>query len=121
MEKFREEYPVKAILATVLIIALGITGISIWGAVHARRMAVSSTQILIHGTPVCVMQQAGEIRASVGICGATGGESREDSLGNGDGFDGGTPSPIEPRLVLPPGHPPVEFPPTLGEGRKILI
>ena len=101
----REGYPVKAILATALILALGITGISLWGAVHAQRMAVSSSQILIHGTPVCVMQYAGEIRASVGICGTPGGESREDG----------------PRPGLPPGHPPVDFPPALEEGRRILI
>jgi hypothetical protein len=101
----REGYPVKAILATALILALGITGISLWGAVHAQRMAVSSSQILIHGTPVCVTLHAGEIRASVGICGTSGGESREDGL----------------RPGLPPGHPPVDFPPALEEGRRILI
>lgn len=111
----------KAILATVLILALGITGISLWGAVHARRMAVSSSQILIHGTPVCVMQHAGEIIASVGRCGTPGGESREDGFGTGGGFHGGTPSPLEPRHRLPPGHPPVDFPPALEEGRRILI
>jgi hypothetical protein len=50
---------VKTILATALILALGITGISLWGAVHARRMAVSSSQIFVHGTPVCVLQRGG--------------------------------------------------------------
>ncbi len=111
----------KTILATALILALGITGISLWGAVHAQRMAVSSSQIFVHGTPVCVMQQAGEIIASVGMCGTSGGESREDDFGNGGVFHGGTPSPLEPRLGLPPGHPPVDSPPALEEGRKILI
>lgn len=111
----------KAVLAAAMIIALGITGISLWGAVHAQRMAVSSSQILIHGTPVCVMQQAGEIRASVGMCGTTGGESLEDGFGNEGGFHGGTPSPLGPRLGLPPGHPPVDSPPALEEGRRILI
>jgi hypothetical protein len=112
---------VKTILATALILALGITGIILWGAVHARRMDVSSSQIFIHGTPVCVMQLAGEIVASVGRCGASGGEPREDAFGNGGGFHGGTPSPIGPRLGLPPGHPPVDFPPDLAEERRILI
>jgi len=112
----REGYPVKSILAAALILALGITGISLWGAVHAQRMDVSSSQIFIHGTPVCVMQHAGEIIASVGRCGASGGESR------GDGFEnGGTPSPLGPRLGLPPGHPPVDSPPDLEEVRRILI
>lgn len=111
----------KAILATALILALGITGISLWGAVHAQRMAVSSSQIFIHGIPVCVMQQGGEIRASVGMCGTPGGESQEDGFGNEGVFHGGAPSPLEPRLGLPPGHPPVDSPPALEEGRRILI
>jgi hypothetical protein len=100
-----EGYPVKTILATALILALGIAGISLWGAVHAQRMAVSSSQIFVHGTPVCVMQQAGEILASVGMCGTLGGETLED----------------EPRLDLPPGHPPVDSIPEFEEGRRILI
>lgn len=117
----REGYPVKAVLATAMIIALGITGISLWGAVHAQRVAVSSSQIFIDGTPVCVMQQGGEIIASVGMCGTPGGESGGDGFGNGGGFQGETPSPIEPRLGLPPGHPPVGNPLDLEEGRRILI
>jgi hypothetical protein len=104
-----------------MIITLGITGISLWGAVHAQRMDVSSSQIFIHGTPVCVVQQAGEIIASVGICGTPGGESREDGFGNGGGFHGNAPSTLEPRFGLPPGHPPVDFPPAMEEGRRIPI
>ena len=116
----REGYPVKAILATALILALGITGISLWGAVHAQRMDVSSSQIFIHGTPVCVFQQAGEIVASIGLCGTPGGESREGGTGKGGGVHGGTSTPLNPRLGLPPGHPPVESLPDLEE-RRILI
>jgi len=115
----QEGYPVKTILATALILALGITGISLSGAVHAQRMAVSSSQIIVHGTPVCVIQQAGEIIALVGICSTSEGESREEDLGSSGDFHGEEPS--DPRMGLPPGHPPVEFPPTLGEGRRILI
>lgn len=111
----------KTILAYALILTLGIMGISLWGTVHAQRMPVSLSQIFIHGTPVCVMQQAGEILASVGMCGAPGGESLEDGFGNGGGFHGGTTSPLEPRHGLPPGHPPVDSPPALEEGRRILI
>ena len=120
-EKIREGYPVKTILATALILALGITGISLWGAVHARRMAVSSSQIFVHGTPVCVIQRGGEIIASVGICGTSMGTSREDDFGNGGDFLGEAPSTLEPRLELPPGHPPVDSNPTFEEGRRILI
>jgi hypothetical protein len=115
----QEGYPVKTILATALILALGITGISLSGAVQAQRMAVSSSQIFVHGTPVCVIQQAGEIIALVGICNTSGGESREEDLGSREDFHGEEPS--DPRIGLPPGHPPVEFPLTLGEGRRILI
>jgi hypothetical protein len=112
---------VKAILATALILALGITGISLWGAVHVRHMTVSSSQIYIDGTPVCVMRQGGEIIASVGMCGTPGGESGEDGLGNGGGVHGGMHPPLGPRLGLPPGHPPVDSPPAMEEGRRILI
>jgi hypothetical protein len=112
---------VKTILASTLILALGITGFSLWGVVHAQRKDVSSSQIFIHGTPVCVMQHAGEIIASVGICDTSGGESREDGFGNGGLFHGETPSPLEPRLDLPPGHPPVDSTPSFGRGGRIPI
>ena len=94
----------KTILATALILALAITGISLWGVVHAQRMdaQVSSSQIYIDGTPVCVLQQGGQIVASVGICGAAGDDSGEDGLGNEGSYHGGTRSPLEPRLGLPP-------------------
>ena len=111
----------KTVLAAALIVALGITGISLWGAVQAQRVDVSSSQIFIHGTPVCVMRHAGEIFASVGMCGTGGGESQEDGFGNGGVIHGETPSPVEPRHGLPPGHPPIDSTPGFGEGRKILI
>ena len=111
----------KTILATALILALGITGISLWGAVHVQRMTVSSSQIYIDGTPVCVMRQGGEFFASVGMCHTPGGESGEDGLGNEGGVHGGTHYPLGPGLDLPPGHPPVGSPPALEEGRGILI
>ena len=111
----------KAILAGSLILALGITGISLWGVVHAQRMAVSSSQIYIHGTPVCVIQQAGEIVASVGVCGTSRGESRGNDPGSGKGFHEEDPSTIEQPFSLPPGHPPIDSGPTFGEGRGILI
>ncbi|MGE5284511.1 MAG: hypothetical protein ACM3OG_06020 [Actinomycetota bacterium] len=107
----------KTILATALIVALGIAGISLWGAVHARHMAVSSSQIFIHGTPVCVVEGAGEIRATVGMCGFHGtGPGEDGSAGYGE-----APPPDEPSLALPPGHPPVGPDPGFDEGRRILI
>ena len=111
----------KTILATVMILALGITGILMWEAVHVRLMAVSSSQIFVHGTPVCVMQQAGKIVASVGMCGPPGSESPEEEYGSGDAFHGGPPSAPERRFGLPPGHPPVDSLPDFEEGRRTLI
>jgi len=92
-----------------MILALGVAGILLWEAAHLRSMAVSSSQIFVHGTPVCVVQQAGEIIASVGMCGASGSES------------GAAPPALGPRFRLPPGHPPVDSSPAFEEGRKILI
>lgn len=117
----REECPVKTILAAALIVALGFTGITLWGVVHTRFMDVSSSQIFIHGEPVCVMQQAGEIRASLGMCDALKGEWKEDGGGNGGGFHGGMLSPVEPDMSLPPGHPPVDIPPDTEGGGRTLI
>ena len=111
----------KTILAGALILALGVTGISLWSAVHAGRVAVSASQIYIDGTPVCVMQQGRDIVASVGMCGTIGSESPEDGIGRGGGFHRGTPSPYEFHPVLPPGHPPIDSPPDKEEGRRVLI
>ncbi|MBP2678025.1 MAG: hypothetical protein H6Q82_1090 [Deltaproteobacteria bacterium] len=111
----------KRILAAAMLVAVGITGISLWHAAHTRHIDVSSTQIFIHGTPVCVVQQAGEILASVGICGSSGGESRRDDFGSGRGFHGEEPSPLEPRFGLPPGHPPVDSAPSYEKGRRVHI
>ena len=111
----------KAVLAAVLIVALAITGISLWGAVHTQRMAVSSSQIFIDGTPVCVMQRGGDIIASLGMCGTPGADSPESGFGDEGVYHGGTPSLLMPRHRLPPGHPPVGLPPYREEGRRILI
>jgi len=112
---------VKTILAAALILAMGISGIFLWSAVHAQRMAVSSSQIFIDGTPVCVMQEGRDISASVGMCGAFGGESPEDGIGSGGLFHRGTPYPRDLYPDLPPGHPPIDSTPDMEDGRRILI
>jgi len=111
----------KTIIATAMIVAAGITGISLWHAAHKQRIDFSSSQIFIHGTPVCVVQHAGEILASVGMCDTPGEESREDGVGNGGAFHGRKPSLLEPRPGLPPGHPPIDSIPSPEERRRILI
>ena len=111
----------KIILAAALILALGITGLFLSGAVHAQRMSFSSSQIYVDGTPVCVLRQGGDIIAAVGMCGTPGGESAEDGFGKGGVFNRGTPYHQKPHLGLPPGHPPIGLPPEMGEERRILI
>ncbi len=111
----------KVLRAAVLILAMGITGISLWATVHARHMAVSSSQIFIEGTPVCVVQRGEDIVASVGTCDPPGDGATEDGFGEGDAYHGSTPSPINPQFGLPPGHPPITSPPDMEEGRRILI
>jgi len=87
----------KTFLAGALILAAVLAAVSLWGMVHARRMGVSSSQIFIHGTPVCVTQRGGEIETAIGECGSSPG--------------------------LPPGHPPVGGDPDLFDGaaRRIPI
>jgi len=110
---------VKTVLAIALLVTTGLAAVSIWGAVHARRMGGSSSQIFIHGTPVCVTQRGGEIQTAIGECGTLpGGPERE-----GGGFDS-APHPFgEPNSGLPPGHPPVNNSPDLlgGGARRIPI
>ena len=108
----------KAILGAAMILALVVTGISLWGTVHATRMAVSSSQIFIDGTPVCVMQQGRDIIASIGTCAPSGDEATEDGFGNGEVHHGRTPSPINPRFRLPPGHPPIDPARTWRKGAR---
>lgn len=109
----------KTILAIALILTTGLAALSIWESVHARRMGGPSSQIFIHGTPVCVTQRGGEIEAAVGECGLLPGTSGEE----GDA-SGSSPHRLgTPGFGLPPGHPPIGSDPDLGNGaaRGILI
>jgi hypothetical protein len=109
----------KTILAIALIVTAVLAALSMWGSVHARRMGGSSSQIFIHGTPVCVTQRGGQIEAAIGECGTSPGAS--------EGEEGGfhpRPNPFGNRNPdLPPGHPPVGGDPDLGAGgaRRIPI
>jgi len=110
---------VKTVLAVALVLTTGLAAVSIWGSVHAQRMGGSSSQIFIHGTPVCVMQRGGEIVAAIGDCAALpGGADRE-----GGGFHSAPHPSGEPGVALPPGHPPVGNAPDLADGgvRRIPI
>jgi len=111
----------KTVLATAMIIALGITGVSLWHAAHPRSVAYSSSQIYIHGTPVCLMRHGEEILASVGTCDAYGGQPSGRDSGNAGGSFGGSPRYRESPSALPPGHPPVGSTPVFGQLRKTPI
>ena len=109
----------KTFLAGALILMMALAAVSLWGMVHARRIGVHSSQIFIHGTPVCVTQRGGGIETSIGECGASPGAS--------EGEEGGfhrRPNPFGNRNHgLPPGHPPVGGDPDPGAvgGRRIPI
>ena len=101
----------KTFLAIALVLSTGLAAVSLWGIVHARRMGVSSSQIVLHGTPVCITQRGGEIEASIGECGSSPGASE----GEDGGFHGTPHSFGNPNAGLPPGHPPVGSDPALAE------
>lgn len=102
----------KTFLAIALVLSTGLVAVSLWGIVHARRMSVSSSQIILHGTPVCITQRGGEIEAAIGECGSSPGAQEGE-----DGEFHGTQQPFRnPNAWLPPGHPPVGSDPDLGEG-----
>lgn len=61
----------------------------------------SSSQIYIHGTPVCVTQEGRDIVARVGECALPDGSPDAGSLES-------LPYHGHPGWRLPPGHPPVD-------------
>ena len=67
-----------------------------------RSMSVSTSQIYIHGTPVCVINRGDATVARIGECEAFGSPPDGGSAGNAPfyGDPGGTGQ-------LPPGHPPI--------------
>ena len=74
----------------------------------------SSSQIYIHGTPVCVFQEGKDIMAKVGECGMEKSPPEENSLGEipFHGHGGGE---------LPPGHPPIDQGMFPEDQRRVLI
>lgn len=63
--------------------------------------AVASSQIFIHGTPVCVVQQGKRIVARVGQCDADGSLPDGSARETVPFYRWGAP-------ILPPGHPPID-------------
>ena len=75
----------------------------------------SSSQIYIHGTPVCVTQQGKDIVAKVGECGVPTHPPDSDSMERLPFRHG------HPGMNLPPGHPPIDQEMFPGENRRVLI
>ena len=74
----------------------------------------SSSQIYIHGTPVCVTQQGKDIVAQVGECGLRALPPESDSLER-------LPFHGHPGRSLPPGHPPIDQEMFPEQNRRVLI
>lgn len=106
----------RALIAIALVLSAGIASFWMWGTGHAQRVADSSSQIFIHGTPVCVIQRGGEIQAAVGVCG----NFSADPNGGSGRFHEADPNQGNPHGGLPPGHPPIgDGPfPSPEEGRR---
>ncbi len=107
-------------LVVALVLSMGMAALSLWRAGKALDLAATSSQIFIHGTPVCVTQRGGEIHAAVGDCGGLRGEPRNEGR---EGAHGRLPAPGRPGLELPPGHPPIgpDDGPITERNRRTLI
>jgi hypothetical protein len=89
----------------------------LYAAFHFRagEPLASSSQIYIHGTPVCVTQQGKDIVAVVGECDMPALPRDSDSMERLP-FQHG-----HPGMNLPPGHPPIDQKMFPGENRRVLI
>lgn len=83
-------------------------------SVHAVPAAAYS-QIIIHGTPVCVFQADGKIFARVGECAEDPDADAATPPPENGPFTGGG------GAILPPGHPPIDADPGPGALRRIPI
>lgn len=107
-----------------MILAVALAGLAsvllLFAFVHVQAggpipaLASSSSQIYIHGTPVCVTRLGQEIVAQVGECGMT-------ALPPDSGSREGLPFHGHPGMELPPGHPPIGQEMFPGENRRVLI
>jgi hypothetical protein len=94
----------RSFLIIALVLVAGAASLLFWGAGYADRVAAFSSQIFIHGTPVCVTQRGDRIEAAVGTCDA----NPRDPRGGSGGYHGTRPGPVNPHMGLPPGHPPID-------------
>ena len=98
------------LVGTVLLVSL----YHIQGGDPDDSFASSSSQIYIHGTPVCVTQQGRDIVARVGNCDVPRLPPDADSLER-------VPHHGRSGRNLPPGHPPIDRRMFPDEQRRVLI
>jgi hypothetical protein len=103
MEKEGRTAPVKKLIVFgAALILLGTMFVRWQSSHHPAALAAStSSQIFIHGTPVCVFTHGGSIMARVGECPDA---PEADEIGPAEK----APFRGLPGLQLPPGHPPVD-------------
>lgn len=90
----------KVYMLSIVAIVLAAVAVE-WRAsrVDVASARASSSQIYIHGTPVCVLREGDGIVARVGKCGP--GEDQDEEAPDESPFHG------SPGRSLPPGHPPI--------------
>lgn len=97
--------------AVASLVVIGFVGMHA-AAPPTRGANVATSQIYIHGTPVCVMKHGEAIVARVGECESLADPGRDGPF---HGDPGGT-------RALPPGHPPIpDGTPPDGSGRRVPI
>ena len=93
-------------MKTILLVAMAGTFL-MFAMLHVQAggpltsLVSSSSQIYIHGTPVCVTREGKDIVAMVGECRIPGVPPDADSLEK-------LPYQGHPGMQLPPGHPPID-------------
>jgi hypothetical protein len=104
---------VKKLFAIVVTAVFLVVALVQW---HAYRAASANppsvNQIIIHGTPVCIFSQDGNIMARIGQC-------PDAPQTDNEGSPERAPYHGQPGMDLPPGHPPVDrdmFP----DGRRTI-
>ncbi len=106
----------KTILAATLAgMLLLFAVLHIGGSGPHMSLVSSSSQIYIHGTPVCVTQEGNDIVARVGECGLHRLPPESEFLERLPFHHG------QPGMNLPPGHPPIDQEMFPDEQRRVLI
>lgn len=114
-KRWRRENPVRTIIAVTIAGIFLLLGFLHFQAKEPyATQLTSSSQIYIHGTPVCVTQQGKDIVAQVGECGLHALPPESESLER-------LPFHGHSGRNLPPGHPPIDEEMFPAGNRRVLI